>query len=229
MSRIADAGVGAGELVVRIDGGQPLSAEPVAAIGTICDQAERQGGDGRVIVHVSGSPQGPSAPGLTVALVSKWERALRRLERLPVATTAVAAGDCGGLALDALLATDYRIADPSVRLLVRVQDGATWPGMGLFRLTHQAGAGAIRRAMLFGIPIDARQALALGLIDELAGDTAGALAVAASLTGAISGAELAIRRQLISDASTTSFEDALGVHLAACDRVLRRVSAGAAP
>ena len=162
MSRIADAGVGAGELVVRIDGGQPLSAEPVAAIGTICDQAERQGGDGRVIVHVSGSPQGPSAPGLTVALVSKWERALRRLERLPVATTAVAAGDCGGLALDALLATDYRIADPSVRLLVRVQDGATWPGMGLFRLAHQAGAGAIRRAMLFGIPIDARRSAGPG-------------------------------------------------------------------
>ncbi len=46
---------------------------------------------------------------LTVALVSKWERALRRLERLPAVTIAVADGDCGGPALDALLATDYRI------------------------------------------------------------------------------------------------------------------------
>jgi isomerase DpgB len=229
MSRIADSGVGASELVVRIDGRHPMSAGPVAAIRAVCDRAEQCGGEVRVIVYVSGSPQGPLAPDLTVGLVSKWERALRRLERLPVATTAVASGDCGGLALDALLATDYRIADPSVRLVMPVQDGTTWPGMGLYRLTHQAGVGAIRRAMLFGIPIDAGQALALHLIDELTDDTAGGLAAAARLTWAVSGAELAIRRQLIFDASTTSFEEALGVHLAACDRMLRRVSAGAAP
>ncbi|KOG89867.1 enoyl-CoA hydratase, partial [Streptomyces varsoviensis] len=37
----------------------------------------------------------------------------------------------------------------------------------------------------------------------------------------LSGKDLAIRRQLLLDARTTSFEDALGPHLAACDRLLR--------
>ena len=35
------------------------------------------------------------------------------------------------------------------------------------------------------------------------------------------GRELAIRRRLLLDATTTSYEDALGAHLAACDRAVR--------
>jgi isomerase DpgB len=42
------------------------------------------------------------------------------------------------------------------------------------------------------------------------------------------GAELAIRRQLMDEASWMSFEDALGPHLAACDRALRRAGGRAA-
>lgn len=228
MPWIADAGLDVNDLVIRIDGRQPLSAGPLAALGGACDRAGQRGGASRVIVYVSGAPEGPPAPDITVGLVSKWERALRRLERLPVATIAVAAGDCGGLALDALLATDYRIADRSLRLLIPVQDRTTWPGMGLYRLVHQAGTGAVRRAMLFGASIDAREALDLHLVDELTDDTAEALAAVARLIGVVSGVELAIRRQLISDAFSTSFEEALGVHLAACDRALRRASAEAA-
>jgi isomerase DpgB len=217
---------GTGDLTVRIDGRLPLSARAVTALAAACDAAE-DGDHGRLILHVSGTPEGPAPDDLSIALVSRWERGLRRLERLPAATVAVVVGDCGGLALDALLATDYRIAAPSSRLLLPVEDGAraVWPGMALYRLSNQAGAAAIRRAVLFGAPIHAEDALALHLIDEVTDDVAGALA-AAGLSDAFSGAELAIRRQLMLDASTASFEDALGVHLAACDRALRRMSAG---
>jgi isomerase DpgB len=220
---------GTRDLAVRIDGGRPLSAESIAAIGAVCDSAEDRSNRGTVVVQVSGAPVGSFAGDLSVALVSKWERALRRLERLPAATIGVATGGCGGIALDALLATDYRIAATSVRLLVPVEAGATWPGMALYRLAHQAGAAAIRRAVLFGAPIDADDALALGVVDELTDDPARALAAAAELTNAFSGAELAIRRQLMLDAATVSFEDALGRHLAACDRARRRVSTVVAP
>jgi isomerase DpgB len=216
------------DLVLRIDGRLPWSAEPVAALAAVCDSAEDRDKDSTVIVYVSGAPEGPWARDLTVALVSRWERGLRRLERLPVTTIAVATGDCGGLALDALLATDYRIAAKSARLLVPVEAGATWPGMALYRLAYHAGTAAIRRVVLFGIPIEADDALALHLIDELADNAASALA-AADRVGCFAGAELAIRRQLMLDAPTASFEDALGAHLAACDRALRRVSAGAVP
>ncbi len=220
--RVAGAEPGTADLVLRIDGSRPLSADSVAAIGAVCDSAEDRG-DRSVIVHVSGTPRWPAASDLTVALAGKWERVLRRLERLPAATIGVAAGDCGGLALDALLATDYRIAVVPVRLVVPVNDGAIWPGMALYRLARQASAATIRRAVLFGIPIEAGDALSTGLVDELAEDTAAALAAAAELTSAFSGTELAIRRQLMLDAPAASFEDALGAHLAACERALRRI------
>ena len=215
-----------GDRAVWVDGRQPLSARSVAAIAAVSDSAEDRGDRAMVVVHVSGAPDGSRARDLNVGLVSKWERELRRLERLPATTIAVAVGDCGGIALDALLATDYRIADNSVRLLVPVKDGATWPGMALYRLAHQVGAAAIRRSVLFGAPLEVRDALALRLVDEVTDDTAGALAAVSEMTGALSGAELAIRRQLMFDAATVSFEEALGRHLAACDRELRRSAAG---
>jgi isomerase DpgB len=213
--------------LLRIDGSLPLSAEAVAALADACDRAEDRGDHGRLIVYVSGAPREPGLDDVSIALVSRWERGLRRLERLPVATVAVAAGDCGGLALDALLATDYRIAARSLRLLVPVASRSIWPGMALYRLSQQAGSAAIRRAVLFGTPIEAVDAMALRLVDELTDDMPAALAVADALTCPFSGTELSIRRQLMLDAASVSFEDAIGVHLAACDRTLRRASAGA--
>jgi isomerase DpgB len=218
----------AASLVVRVDGRHTLSAGLVAALGAACDSAEDRADRNTVILHVSGAPEGPPDDDVTVALVSKWERVLRRLERVPAATIAVASGECGGVVLEALLATDYRIATPSVRLRMPVLARATWPGMGVYRLARHAGTAAVRRAVLFGAPITAAEAVAMGLIDELTTETPGALAAAVELAEAIPGAELAIRRQLLHDAMTVSFEDALGAHLAACDRALRQAFAGAA-
>lgn len=224
-------------LTLTIDGTEPLSAASVKALATICDQAEDRaedqagdqaedqagghGGSGIVTVHVTGAPEGAWTGGLDVMLVTKWERVLRRLERLPMATVAVASGDCGGPALDAFLTTDVRVAAPGTRLLVPRDGSATWPGMAGYRLAQQAGAGRIRRAVLFGLPISAAEAVRLGIVDELTDDPTAALAAAAELAGGLSGKEVAIRRQLLFDAATTSFEDALGPHLAACDRALR--------
>jgi isomerase DpgB len=217
-------------LVLRIDGAAPLSTAAVQTVATVCTNAEDRGGSSVVSVLVSGSPRGSWTRAADVALVTKWERALRRLERLDATTIAVASGELGGLALDVLLATDYRIAAQDVRLLVAVEDGATWPGMATYRLTVQAGLASVRRAVLFGHPIEVVEAMALGLLHEVAEDPAARLAVVAGEVAALPGKELAIRRQLMQDAGTTSFEDALGAHLAACDRALRRADAiGSAP
>ena len=224
MSSTTDTAETAGR-VLRIDGRRPLSTETIAAVGAFCDRVEDLAGRGNATIHVSGVPEGSWAHEVTVPLVNKWERALRRLERLPATTIAVADGDCGGAALDALLATDYRIATRSVRLVVSVEDGATWPGMALYRLArYGASAAAVRRAVLFGTPVEAADALALQLVDELADDPVTAATAAEERAGAVSGTELAIRRQLLLDAPTTTFEEALGVHLAACDRALRRAA-----
>jgi isomerase DpgB len=233
----ADAGSPAGirELVLRIDGSLAPAASSVAELGAACDRAEDAAALGPaarvfVILRLSGVPGPGWANDLPVTLVSKWERGLRRLERLPAVTIAVADGDCGGAALDALLVADYRIMPAGARLVPPVVAGATWPCMSLYRLARQtAGAAVARRAVLFGTPIDAEQAQAAGVIDDVAGDAALALekAMAMAMAVAAPGAELAIRRQLVLEAPATTFEEALGVHLAACDRALRSVAAGA--
>lgn len=208
-----------------MDGSRPLSAESVAELGALCDGAEDDEANGFVIVRASGVPEPEWTSDLSVALVSKWERGLRRLERLPAVTIAVADGDCGGIALDALLAADYRIMSASAKLVLPLVAGATWPGMALYRLARQAvGATVVRRAVLFGTPIEAGAAKAIGIIDEVAGNASVAIGKAMEMAAAAGGAELAIRRQLMQESPNTIFEDALGVHLAACDRVLRRRS-----
>ncbi|MFD8782978.1 enoyl-CoA-hydratase DpgB [Kitasatospora sp. NPDC059599] len=228
-------------VTLAIDGSRPLSAASVAAVAQACDRVQR-GPGARLVLRVAGAPGPGWTDGLTVGLVSKWERGLRLLERLPALTLAVADGDCGGTALDVLLAADYRIATTTARLVVPVTGGGasgTWPGMALYRLARQgAGIATVRRALLFGEPVDAFRARSVHLVDEVSDDVTGALAAAAERLGtlsgtlpeapptALSGAELAIRRQLMFDAGTTTFEEALGVHLAACDRVLRRTADG---
>lgn len=210
-------------VVIDIDGARPISAELVAEVAAFCDAAEDRGARRAVVVRTSGAPRAPWSDGITVGLVGKWEQVLRRLERLPAATIAVADGECGGPALDALLATDYRIATSTTRLTVPRLADAPWPGMALYRLAHR-GTAAARRAVLFGTPIGAVDALAAHLVDEITDDPAAALAAVSRLADGVDGVELAIRRHLLSDAATIGFEEALGGHLAACDRALRRAS-----
>jgi isomerase DpgB len=210
------------DVLLRIDGRQPLSAELVAAVSIACDEAEDRAGRGRVVVHVSGSTDELRTDGLTIGLVTKWEKALRRLECLPALTFAVAEGPCGGTALDALLVADHRIATRSFRLMMPLVDGGTWPGMMLYRLSRQGGrTAAIRRAVLFGVPIEASDALALQLVDELTDDAQESLAAAIASHARAVGPESAIRRRLLLEAPTVGFDEALGAHLAACDRTLR--------
>ncbi|MQS39374.1 enoyl-CoA hydratase/isomerase family protein [Streptomyces katsurahamanus] len=212
-------------ITLKIDGTAPLSAQSVKALAALCDETEDRPTPAVVAVHVTGAPEDGWTSGLDVALVTKWERTLRRLERLPAPTLAVARGDCGGAALDAFLATDFRIAAPDTRLLVVSDTAATWPGMAAFRLVQQAGAARVRRAVLLGLPIDAAEARALGIADEVADDPDAVLAATAERVTGLNGKELAIRRQLLFDATSTGFEDAIGPHLAACDRALRRATA----
>jgi isomerase DpgB len=68
----------------------------------------------------------------------------------------------------------------------------------------------------------------MGVVDDVAGNAVLALDKAIEMAGTAPGAELAVRRQLMLEAMTTTFEDALGVHLAACDRALRSVATGTA-
>ena len=215
---------GPDDLVLRVDGGRPLSAADVEAVLRLCDRAEDGFAAGVLVAYLSGAPLPGWTGSLNVGLVTKWERAVRRLERLGLTTVAVAAGDCGGTALDLLLAADVRIAAPGARLVLPTSGGATWPGMALYRLARQGTAGGLRRAVLLGTPIGTDAALAAGLVDVVTDRPDDALAEVAAAAAGLSGTEQAIRRRLLLDARQQSFEEALGAHLAACDRALRRAA-----
>jgi isomerase DpgB len=211
-----------------IDCSQPLTASAIVSLVQVCDRIERNDGECVVVLHVTGEPalgdQGNQWPGAQASIqqVSSWERTLRRLERLPAAIIGVAEGSCTGPALEILLATDYRIATPDLTLKLPVSNGQVWPGMALHRLATQVGVAKARQLVLFGrnVPVDV--AVRIGLIDEVVTDLAEAVAFATNVVSGFEGSELAIRRRLLLDATTTSFEESLGAHLAACDRMMRR-------
>ena len=156
------------DMMIRIDGSRPLDGAAIGRVDALCARVEDSAGHGVAVVRLTGVPDGLWARDLTVAMVSRWERALRRLERLDVTTIAVATGDCGGVALDLLLATDYRIADSTLRLVLPGGAGGVWPGMALYRMANQIGVARTRSTVMRATPIPAGQALELQLIDEIA-------------------------------------------------------------
>ncbi|GLZ27827.1 hypothetical protein Lesp02_00170 [Lentzea sp. NBRC 105346] len=193
---------------LEISGAEPLTTELIDRVDRARARAED---DGMLVVRLgSGSVEWPGK--VDVHLVGKWEQALRKLERVPATTIAIASGGCAGAAAELLLVTDYRLAAPGFRLHLH-----PWPGMALYRLVVQAGAARARRLALFGGELDASEAASLGLIDEIADNPDAAITELKTLAGK----EIAIRRRLMLDAGSMQFEEALGAHLAACDRYLR--------
>lgn len=211
---------------LKVDSNDSLSGALVTAVNEACDQIQDAAENVILVAHVGSQNEGEDrlTPGdMSINLVSRWERALRRVERLGAMTIAVVKGRCAGPALEMLLATDYRIGTRDARLGLQATPGEIWPSMAVYRLANQVGIARARRLVLFGTQVSATKALELGVLDEISDNVADVLMIAVQLVSGLEGTELAIRRRLLSDATTTSFEEALGAHLAACDRTLRRI------
>lgn len=190
------------------------------ALDALCHRLELNAASGAVLAI--GASSSRDTRGTDHSKYSRWERALRRLELVPRLTVGALRGPCSDVALDLLAVVDFRIATKDFHLQMTAQDHLFWPSMSLYRLTHLLGPGPMRQLLLRRTPIFADECLALGLIDEIADDP---LPAAFTLIGNYSsefGREFAIRRRLVLDAPTARYEDALGAHLAACDRELRR-------
>jgi isomerase DpgB len=208
-----------------VDAACPLP-ELTASLTALCERAEdRDDASTVVLIRLGGPPpESRSWPGnVGIQDVTRWERVVRRMQGLAAMNIAAASGVCSGPALDLLVAADFRICAPDMRLLLPVNDGHLWPGMSVYWLVHQVGLTSARQIVLWGDEISADRAKELGLIDQVAEDLPGAVHTATTLMGRIADADLAIRRQLLNEATSVSFEDALGAHLAACDRELRRL------
>lgn len=155
--------------------------------------------------------------------VNRWERAIRRLERLPAVTIILVSGVIGGAALDLILTADYRIVTTDFQLHLPLNHGHIWPGTALYRLVNQVGMARSRQLLMGVRDIGAQRALDIGLVDEVAGSTSPEILEIVSRFAAMSGAEVAVRRQLLLEVQAMSIDDAFGLHLAACDRELNRL------
>jgi isomerase DpgB len=218
------------DVFIEVNSPAVLSTTLIDEINKVCDTVENAKKDVAVLLHLTGEPDGPAGEpwphDLGIHTVNKWERALRRLERVPAFTLAVVEGTCAGPALDLLLTTDHRIATPGSRLRTSLVGGSTWPGMTVYRLANQLGVSRARRLALLGTEVSAGRAVEWGLLDAVAEDARDASRLVLNSLAGVTGTELAIRRQLLTEAMSTNFEDALGSHLAACDRALRLARTG---
>lgn len=203
---------------LQLGGG--LSKALVADVNGICDCAEDAGaGSVLQLALADNGERGEAVPNVT--LVNTWERALRRIERLPLPTVATLDGRCGSLGMALLLTADYRIAAPDLRLGLALDGETSLPGMVLHRLANQIGLSRARRMALFMSELDAAAAAEYGLVDEIAADTGAAARAFVQGLKPAALRDLAIRRRLILEAPSSSYEEGLGNYLAACDRVLR--------
>lgn len=155
--------------------------------------------------------------------VSRWERAVSRLERSRLATIALLDGAVGGASLDLLLATTIRVAKIGAVLYPPVNDGLPWPGMGMFRFARETGVGGARKSLLWGASLDMPACLALNLVDEVTSSLESTLGAFDERAKISSPPEVSLRWNLIREGGASSANDALGMHLAACDRELRRL------
>ncbi|MGH8972000.1 MAG: enoyl-CoA hydratase/isomerase family protein [Acidimicrobiia bacterium] len=100
-----------------------------------------------------------------------WFRAneflFRRLEAMGKPVIAGIAGWCLGGGLQIAIACDVRIAADDARFGLPAAKEAFLPGMGTWRLPRLVGMGWARHLILSGEPIDAAEALRIGLVHRV--------------------------------------------------------------
>jgi isomerase DpgB len=209
---------------LEIDGTAAISTVLVKLLDDALNQAEDVGEVALLMLRVVGSGDLAAShrwPGqANTQAVIKWERALRRMERAASTTLVLAEKNCSGLVLELLLVADHRLARSDLR--IQLAAPTPWPGMAMYRLAHQIGYARSRKLMLFGTELGAELARNLDIIDEITDHTDLEAVASANLRKFAASDDLALRRRLLQDSLSSSFDEALGVHLAACDRALLR-------
>lgn len=202
-----------------------ISSRMIDEVNLACDQAQDAGSGSVLAVRLASGKKGTAllqAGGhVEVHLLSQWERALQRIEKLPIPTLAIVEGDCFGLMTEILLTTDFRIASADSRIGLARVGQILWPSMAIHRLVAQIGGAHARAAVLLGTDWSAAAALSVGLINQVSHNVDACADAHVRFCAQAAVADLGIRRRLLLEATSTTHEEALGVHLAACDRALR--------
>lgn len=103
-----------------------------------------------------------------LATSPEWERLSAAVAAFEGLSVAALNGSCAGGALGMVLSCDLRIAVPSAKFFYPVMKMGVLPQPSdPARLRRLVGVSAAKRILLAGVRIEAAEALALGLIDEV--------------------------------------------------------------
>ncbi|MBI5909082.1 MAG: enoyl-CoA hydratase [Betaproteobacteria bacterium] len=142
-------------------------AEIAVVILTGAGRAFCAGGD------VKGMAEGSSQLGAEdpVQRLRGWMEVSRLLHEIPKPTIAMVNGPAAGAGLAMALACDLRIASESARFITAfVKVGFSGDFGGSYFLSKLVGTGKARELYYTGDPVDAGQALALGLVNAVVPD-----------------------------------------------------------
>jgi 2-(1,2-epoxy-1,2-dihydrophenyl)acetyl-CoA isomerase len=166
------------------------------------------GGDLRA--GVGGAVAGPPPVASQERRLRTFMRISQLLREMPAATVAAVNGACAGAGMSLALACDLRVAARAARFTTAFLGvGLSGDFGGTWLLPRVVGGGRARDLYLRPRPLDAAEALAVGLVSEVADDVlARAHEVAAELL-AQPPLALAAVKQNLNDADRVGFEAAL--------------------
>lgn len=215
----------------RPDRGNAISMLMVRELEQLCHRLDDEATDRVVVFRAAGETFStgidlldfPPDEKPDVRGFSRWERACRTIERLPMVTVAAIDGECAGGGLQLALTCDARVAtDRAFFHLHEVRDGYL-PGMGTFRLAKFIGLGRARFFGMTGRTMDAEEALTLGVIDHLCEppDLDDAVANTIGAFGEIHPDAIELVRRLFDESFEIAYEDFIGCFLAAQNRAIQ--------
>ena len=199
-----------------------LDFASLAALEEACAEAARDGvrclvfrgagerafSSGFDIAAIPTGPQEGDRPDLAV------ERAMAALEAVPCPTIAFLNGSAFGAGAELAATCDLRVARPGVQIgMPPARLGVVYGPAGLRRFVHLVGPSRAREMFFTGRPVEADEALAIGLVDRVVpADEAEAAAlalageIAANAPLAVQGMKRIIR--LLEAAAERGFSDA---------------------
>ena len=158
--------------------------------------------------------------GMDIHGFNKWEKLCVRIERLPKVTVAAIDGVVRGGGVQLALVCDARLATPRSTLQLDEVHQGFLPGMATFRLAKYVGLGNAKRLIMQCPVIDAEEAAALGILDEVCDDLDVGVGATIEAFGPIHTVSVALARRLLNESFAAPFEHAIGNFLAAQHRAI---------
>ena len=108
-------------------------------------------------------------PAARAAFRTAMRDAFGRIANLPIPVVALIEGPCFGAGVALAMACDLRIAAPSARFAITpAKFGISYPQEDIARLVALVGPGQASRLLLSAAPIDAAEAVRIGLVEQIA-------------------------------------------------------------